>query len=94
MMPVNLWFDLEQIATKGFSAVSYTEKCALTPAKSPVKSKEGKVWKLPNKSFKMCQKIDKKLHYRVTKILFPMQKNILYHILKFELKVIMGRCKN
>ena len=44
--PVNLWkkgVNLELIGTKGFSAVSYRERCALSHTRSPAKSNGGKV---------------------------------------------------
>ena len=41
--PVNLWFNLKQIATQTASTVSSTEKYALQHTKSPKESLLGKV---------------------------------------------------
>ena len=41
--PVNLWFNLKQIATQTASTVSSTEKYALQHTKSPKESLVGKV---------------------------------------------------
>ena len=57
---------LALITLRGFSAVSCTEKCALSHTKSPAKSNEGKVWKLHNTSLKICQKIDENSQHRAT----------------------------